>query len=166
MIVNKSKNVVKDKSLLFDESIQLELNVAKLYETFYHAFPEDAHFWWKLVLEEKNHASLLQSGKDRFEPLGEFPIEMMSPSIQELKSVNSEIQDIIKKYQDTIPSREDAFNIALKLEQSAGELHFQQFMEKESESELDKIFQRLNRDDKDHAVKLRGYMNSHDINIK
>ncbi len=156
----------KELSLLFDESIQLEHNIAKLYETFYHAFPEDAHFWWELVLEEKNHASLLQSGKDRFEPLAKFPIEMMPPSIQELKSVNSEIQDIIKKYQDTIPSREDAFNIALKLEQSAGELHFQQFMEKESESELDRIFQRLNRDDKDHAEKLREYMNSHDINIQ
>ena len=156
----------KELSQLFDESIQLELNVAKLYETFYHAFPEDAHFWWKLVLEEKNHASLLQSGKDRFEPLGKFPIEMLSSSIQELKSVNSEIQDIIKKYQDTIPSREDAFNIAFKLEQSAGELHFQQFMEKESESELDKIFQRLNRDDKDHAIKVRMHMNDHDINIK
>ena len=156
----------KELSQLFDESIQLEQNVAKLYETFHHAFPEDAHFWWELVLEEKNHASLLQSGKDRFEPLGKFPIEMLSSSIQELKSVNSEIQDIIKKYQDTIPSREDAFNIAFKLEQSAGELHFQQFMEKESESELDKIFQRLNRDDKDHAIKVRMYMNAHDINIK
>ena len=156
----------KELSQLFDEAIQLELNVAKLYETFYHAFPEDAHFWCELVLEEKNHAALLQSGKDTFAPKGKFPIEMMPPSIQELKSVNSEIQDIIKKYQDTIPSREDAFNIALKLEQSAGELHFQQFMEKESESELDRIFQRLNRDDKDHAERLREYMNSHDINIQ
>lgn len=158
----------KELSELFDESIQLELNVAELYKIFYTALPRDAFFWKSMAIEEKNHAILLQSGKDRFEPLGKFPIEMMSSSIQELKSVNSEIQDIIKKYQDTIPSREDAFNIALKLEQSAGELHFQQFMEKESESEseLDRIFQRLNRDDKDHAEKLREYMNSYDINIK
>ena len=156
----------KELSHLFDEAIQLELNVAELYKIFCTALPRDSFFWKELSMEEENHADLLQSGKDRFEPLGKFPIEMMSPSIQELKSVNSEIQDIIKKYQDTIPSREDAFNIALKLEQSAGELHFQQFMEKESESELDRIFQRLNRDDKDHAEKLREYMNSHDINIQ
>ena len=156
----------KELSQLFDESIQLELNVAELYKMFGAAFSYDSFFWKRLAIEEENHASLLQAGKDRFEPLGKFPIEMISPSIQELKFVNSEIQDIVKKYQDTIPSREDAFNIALKLEQSAGELHFQQFMEKESESEIDKIFQRLNRDDKDHAEKLREYMNSHDINIQ
>ena len=156
----------KELSQLFYESIQLELNVAELYKIFCTALPHDSFFWKNLSMEEENHADLLQSGKDRFGPLDRFPIEMMSPSIQELKSVNSEIQDIIKKYQDTIPSREDAFNIALKLEQSAGELHFQQFMEKESESELDRIFQRLNKDDKDHAEKLREYMNDHDINIK
>jgi len=151
---------------LFDGSIQLELNVAKLYRIFCAGLPRDAFFWKRLAMEEENHANLLKSGRYRFEPLGKFPIEILSSSIRELKSANIEIQDIIRKYQDTIPSREDAFNIALKLEQSAGELHFQQFIEKESESELDKIFQRLNRDDKDHAVKLRTYMNSHDINLQ
>ncbi len=156
----------KELSLLFDESIQLEHNVAKLYETFYHAFPEDAHFWWGLALEEKNHASLLQSGKDRFAPKGKFPKELISLSLIHLQDANTITATLIKEYQAIPPSREITFNIALKLEQSAGEIHLQKFMEKKSGSKLDEIFQKLSGDDKDHAIRIRSYMKSHDINIQ
>ena len=62
-----------------------------------------------------------------------------------------------------MPSREDAFNLALKLAQSAGEIHFQQFMEKSSGSKLDLIFKRLNGDDKDHAMRILSYMKDYGI---
>ena len=58
----------------FDEGIQLELNVAGLYTIFQAAFPDDAVFWRELVVEEKNHASLLNDGKVRFHPLDKFPL--------------------------------------------------------------------------------------------
>ena len=156
----------KELSQLFDESIQLELNVAGLYTIFQGAFPDDAFFWGKLVVEEKNHASLIRDGKLRFQPLDKFPLEMLASSLEELRSANSTIVKLLEKHQDTPPSREDAFNLALKLEQSAGEIHFQQFMEKSSTSKLDSIFQRLNRDDKDHAMRIRSYMKDHAIEIK
>ncbi len=110
---------------LFDESIQLETNVAELYKIFGATFPDDAFFWKRLAMEEENHVTLLQNGKDRFGPLGKVPIQMLLPSIQELKSVNSEIKDIMKRCNGMTPSREEAFNIAIELEPSAGELHFQ-----------------------------------------
>ena len=91
---------------------------------------------------------------------------MLASSLEELRSANSTIVELLEKHQDTPPSREDAFNLALKLEQSAGEIHFQQFMEKSSTSKLDSIFQRLNRDDKDHAIRIRSYMQDHGIKIK
>jgi len=46
---------------LIREAIQLEFNVADLYLFFHRLFPEDAGFWWSLVIEEKNHAALLKT---------------------------------------------------------------------------------------------------------
>ena len=42
----------KKLSQLIDESIKLELNVAKIYMFFSDTFPEDSNFWWQLGLEE------------------------------------------------------------------------------------------------------------------
>ena len=55
---------------LANEAIQLELNVAKLYMTFQTIFPQDDEFWWDLVIEEQNHASLLRSGVEFFMQAG------------------------------------------------------------------------------------------------
>ena len=150
----------------FDETIQLELNVAELYTIFQRAFPDDAVFWGRLVVEEKNHASLIKDGKVHFEASDKFPLEMLASSLEELRSTNSTIVKHLEKHRDTPPSREDSFNLALKLEQSAGEIHFQQFMEKSSVSTLDSIFHLLNRDDKGHAMRIRFYMKDHAIEIK
>ncbi len=150
----------------FDETIQLELNVAELYTVFQGTFPDDAIYWEQLIVEEKNHASLIKNGKAHFELFNKFPLEMFAPSLEELKSTNSTIVKLLEKHRDTPPSREDTFNLALKLEQSVGEIHFQQFMEKNSTSILDSTFQQLNRDDKDHAMRIRSYMKDHTIEIK
>lgn len=155
-----------DLSGLFDEAINLELNAAKLYEFFKEIFPDDAIFWGQLVVEEKNHASLLQDGKDRFYPLGKFPSDILPSSITSLTWANRGIVTFIDKYKERHPSREEAFNTALSLEFSAGEVHFQEFMEKESEIKVEEIFQELNREDKDHAKRIRSYMESHGINIE
>ena len=56
------------------------------------------------------------------------------------------------------PSREIAFSLALKTEMSAGEIHFQSAMKKDTDSKALKLFQKLNQDDKDHAKRIRAYM--------
>ena len=155
-----------DVTSLIEESINLELNVSKLYTHFFKLFPDDAAFWWKLVVEEKNHAALIRSGKEYFEPLRKFPHDLLAPLLQILKDANSRLDSLIEKYEETPPSREEAFNIALKIEESAGELHFQKFMEKEANSATDNIFKELNKGDKDHAMRICRYMEEHGILVQ
>lgn len=151
---------------LVEESIRLELTVSELYTIFHGLFPEDAQFWWQLVMEEKNHAALIRAAKDYFEPVGKFPQDLVHDSLQNLKNVNSNLLSLIGTIKDHAPTREEAFNIAFALENSAGELHFQQFMEKESGETTESVFQRLNKDDKDHARRIRSYMEQHGISCR
>ncbi len=153
----------KNVASLIDESIRLELNVSELYTIFHGLFPEDAQFWWKLVMEENNHAALIRAAKDYFKPVDKFPHNLVHDGLQNLIDVNSNLLSLIKKMKEHAPSREEAFNMAFALENSAGELHFQQFMEKESGETTENIFQKLNKDDKDHARRIRLYMEQHGI---
>ncbi len=150
---------------LIEESINLELNVSNIYLLFHNLFQEDEDFWWKLVLEEKNHAALIQSGKDHFAPLKKFPLKLLHHNLRELKDTNSTLLSLINNFEETPPSREDAFNIALKIENSACELHFQNFMDEEANSAVENIFKELNRDDKEHALRIRSYMEAHGISV-
>ncbi|MDP6925187.1 MAG: hypothetical protein R2568_08465 [Candidatus Scalindua sp.] len=144
----------------------LELNVSELYKIFSEAFSEHAGFWWKLVLEEKNHAALIRSGKDHYEPVNKFPTDLISSKLSVLEDTNAKIILLIKEYASNTPSEEEAFNIALELEQSGGEIHYQTFMEKGKAETISRVFEKLNGDDKDHANRICTYMNNHDINIR
>ena len=143
---------------LVEESIQIELNVAELYMLFKAVFPEDADFWWRLALEEKNHAALVRSIKESFLPVGVLPDKLLSSSLQELRKVNAKILDLIVKFRNSPPSRGESFRIAFELEESAAEIHFQEFMENAPSSTIEEMFQKLNKDDKDHAARIRSYM--------
>lgn len=155
-----------DITSLLEESINLELNVSNLYSCFKVLFPDDAAFWWNLQIEEKNHAALIRSGKKFFEPLKKFPHDLLAPVLQSLKNTNSRLDFLIKKYDESPPSREETLNIALKIENSAGELHFQNFMDGKANSKIDDIFKELNKDDKDHAKRIRCYMEKHGIAVQ
>lgn len=150
---------------LLSQSTKLELNVAEVYEIFANTFSEDRNFWWSLVIEEKNHAAILRSGENSYLKINLFPEAMLSDSLDSLKMINKNLQQLISEFNNKKPSRELAFNIAYKLEQTAGEIHFQDYMTKKSESEVDRILQRLNQDDKDHADRIMKYMKEHEISI-
>jgi len=156
----------KDFTALIEESINLELNVADLYLLFNKLFPEDADFWWELSLEEKNHGALLRSGKEVFLPRNKFPHDLIEDRLHVLVDINSEINSLIKKYEVNPPSREKAFNVALNIENSAGELHFQRFMDKEANLKIDDIFKQLNKDDKNHAKRISSYMKRNGIRLQ
>ncbi len=151
----------KKLSQLIDESIKLELNVAEIYMFFYNTFPEDSDFWREMALEEEGHANLIKSGRDTF--LDQFPSKLLAPSVQTLCNTNKKLISLLKEYKEKPPSRGTAFNIALNIEQSTGELHFQLAMEKSFTSSIMKIFQELNNDYKDHANRIRTYMSDKGI---
>ncbi len=148
----------KELSRLLDESIQLEMNAAALYLSFYRTFPEDAEFWWQLAMEEKNHAALLKSAKQGFVDEGYFPPEILTTNLDALVELNKLTKELLDEHKRKPPSRGSTFEIALKLEQSAGEIDFNLTMEKEGDSPALKLFKRLNKDDKDHTRRIQDYM--------
>jgi hypothetical protein len=151
---------------LIEESIELELNAAGLYALFHFAYPEDAPFWWQLHLEERNHAALLRSIENTFLPLSICPEGLVLPPLQQLKKTNDRLRGFLADFRNKPPAREDAFHIALEVETSAGEIHFQKFAEQQHENKIDKIFGQLIRDDKDHLQRIQQYMLDKDIKNK
>lgn len=143
---------------LIEESIELELNAAGLYALFHFAFPDDAAFWWQLHLEERNHASLLRSINDTFLPINVYPDGLVLPPLQQIKKTNKRLQNLLEEFRQKPPAREEAFNIALEVESSAGEIHFQKFTEQQHEDKIDKIFSQLVREDKNHLQRIQQYM--------
>ena len=148
---------------ILNEAINVELNVAELYMIFHKKFPQDREFWWKLSMEEKNHAALLKTGRDYFLPLKQFPIELLSPTLKSLEDSNNKILLTIHQFNKHQISRELAFQTALEVEQYAGELHLQEAMDKTPCSKVLDIFKRICKDEKDHAHRIQMYMHEHKI---
>ena len=143
---------------LAEEAMRLEYNVSKLYIIFRDAYPQDAKFWWSLVIEESNHAALIKSGIDYFMSEDFFPNEIF-PSMDDLQEANKELVSMLEQYASNPPTREEALKIALNVEISAGEIHYQRAMTKSTaDSEMLELFQTLNQEDKDHAKRIRAYM--------
>jgi hypothetical protein len=155
----------KQLSRILDETIQLELNVADLYAGFGHVFSEDREFWSLLAVEEKNHAALLRSGKLESLHRGQFPAKALTTNLDALLKVNKEIKALVKKHRRKQPSRASAFEIAIKVEESTGEIDFSCFMEQEGDSLAAKFFTRVNSEDRDHARRLRNYMREKGVGI-
>jgi hypothetical protein len=83
--------------------------------------------------------------------------------VQALCKTNNKLISLLKKYNEKPPSRKSAFNIALNIEKSAGELHFQLAMEKSPTSSIMEVLQVLNKDCKDHANRILAYMSDKGI---
>lgn len=111
-----------------------------------------------MVLEEENHAAIIEYLKKAVSFTKQFPVEILPQKIEELRNVSKKLDLLITQYKEETPSREDAFNQALTFEKSAGELHYQLSLERTPDSEIVKIFQQLNQDDKDHYIRISKYM--------
>ena len=155
-----------DLMQLAEEAVSVEQHISDLYLIFFEAFPDDAEFWWTLVIEEKNHAALIRSGLEYFLPAGRFPAEILPPMLDGLRKTNRRLEGMVEDFRKKPPSREEAFNTALQVEKSAGEIHFQRAMVKEADSDIMEIFQQLNKDDIDHADRIQSYMQQKGIPIE
>lgn len=147
-----------DLRQLAEETMRLKYHASKLYTIFREICPEDAPFWWRLVLEESNHAALIKSGVDYFMDSGVFPQEILDRRLVDLHAANEELVSLIEAYDENPPSRETAFQVALRLKNSTVEKHFQHIITAPTDSKTLKLFQRLNAEDKDHAKRVLAYM--------
>lgn len=150
---------------LIEEAIKLELNMADIYVSFHDRFPEDAGFWWGLAVEEKKHASLIMHCKQHLLNSELFPSETIDESLAAIIKINNTMEGILRQEAGSPPpDRAIAFRLALELEESAGEIHFQHAVQKtEQTSDALKLLQSLNKDDKDHADRVRNYMSKHGL---
>ena len=147
-----------------DESIQLELNLARLYTIFNDSLSDDEDFWWDLAMEEQGHATLLQQEKKQPQQKEFFPENLLATDLQSLMDTNTKISALIDTCSSKPPTRTEAFNIAYDLEMAAGESHFQQFLDSPTNSFSANIFKQLNQEDRDHAARILQYMKENKIN--
>ncbi len=153
-------------SRILDQSVQLELNVAALYLGFSEAFPEDREFWSQLAKEEQNHAALLRGGKLESSNEGPFPADILTTNLDALIKANKEIEELVKEHKQKPPSsRAAALEIALKAEESTGEIDFSCFMRQEKNSPLLERLGIVNRQDRGHSFRIRKYMEEKGIAI-
>jgi hypothetical protein len=138
-----------------DEAVKIELNMSRLYSIFSEYIDEDRAFWNRLETEERNHAALLKTAKE-FVNFNKFPNNLVPENLEALVESNRLILETIDQFIGN-PGREMAFSLAIELEKSAGEVHFQHFMEEKPNDKVAEIFQQLNRSDKDHAERISLY---------
>lgn len=143
--------------LFLKESIDLELNIGDLYQYFSAKFPDDYDFWWKVSIEEMNHAALIESINDVFWT-DVFPFDSIEKHAEDLGKINISIRNKIEQSKLVSPTRLEAFKLAFELENSVGESHFEIFMTSVPDSPVVKIFQKLNGEDKNHAMRIENYM--------
>lgn len=141
-----------------DESIRLELNISELYQLFSVKLPHDAEFWRIISMEEVNHAALIRTINEQFLTEKILPHGTIAEHTELIRRHNVLIKNRIEEFREIVPSRETAFNLAFELETSVGEIHYQRLMTNRSESVVDKVFQMLNGEDKNHARRILNYM--------
>lgn len=142
----------KKRGELLEAARQMEKNMSELYFLYKDSFKEDRDFWQKMAKEESEHMALVELAKDFFD---KFPKDIIYNNLDELKKVNNNTKDTIEKYRKTLPSKEEAYKYAFQLENTAYELHYQKLVTDKADSEEMKIFQKLNKYDKDHAERIK-----------
>jgi len=152
--------------LFLEESIALELNIGDLYQLFSAKFEQDFNFWWKLSIEEMNHAALIESINDVFLSESILPSDSIEKQGRELGEMNLFIKEQIELFKTETLTRADAFYLASRIENSIGESHFEIFMTSQSNSTVMKIMQKLNGDDVNHGKRMAKYMIDNNISLE
>jgi len=150
-------------SRFLKESIEMELNVGEVYQLFCVKFPQDYDFWWKISIEEMNHAALIESINDVFLTETILRANSLEKQTDDLREMNLAVKERIERYKLVPPARSEAFKYGFELENSIGEFHFELFMTTEPETPMEKIFQKLNGDDINHAKRIENYMKNNGI---
>ena len=146
------------------ESIALELNIGDLYQLFSVKFVQDYNFWWKLSIEEMNHAALIESIDDIFLTENIMPSGSIEKKTLELGEMNQFMKLQIETCKAGSLTRAEAFQLALRIENSIGESHFELLMTAKPDSTVMKIMQKLNGDDLNHGKRMKKYMKDNKIN--
>ena len=142
-------------TLLFNEAIRVERNIASFYALCATHFKDDQLFWQMLSEEEEHHAKILESGLELLLEQNLFPDAILDLDIKELKETNSMLEEKIGECKERMPDKKDAYTYALELEQASLEFFFQQTVSDKADKKATKIFDNLVGFDKDHAQRIQ-----------
>ena len=131
-----------------------------MYFLFSQTLINDRQFWWELSIEEKNHSSLIESEK-LFYKVNAFPEGLFDTDLEELVKINKTFSTKIELFKHN-QTKENAFAIALEMENLAIEMNFQKLVENDSMDRAISLFKQLNRADKDHAKRILEYKSKTD----
>ena len=155
-----------NKNLILEFLVQassLELMMANMYTLFEKSFIEDSDFWKQLAHEELSHAALLKTAISNPEMSKQLVHDASKDLLQEVVKAKEWATSLLIKFSEVKPDRLTAFNTAIEAEKTAGELHFQNIMTKESDSWFIKVLQELNEYDRDHLKRINLYMKDKNI---
>lgn len=142
-------------TLLFNEAIRVERNIASYYSLCATYFKDDQIFWQMLSEEEEHHAKILESGLELLLEQNLFPGSILDLDIKELKATNNKLEEKIAECKKKAPGKRDAYTYALELEQASLEFFFQQTASEKADGQATKIFDNLVGFDKDHAQRIQ-----------
>jgi hypothetical protein len=155
-----------DKNLILeflDRASSLELVMANMYTLFEKSFTEDSDFWKQLAQEELSHAALLKTATSNPEMSKQLAHDVSNDLLQEVVKAKEWATSLLIKFSEVKPDRLTAFNTAVEAEKTAGELHFQRIMTKESDSWFIKVLRELNEYDRDHLRRINLYITENNI---
>ncbi len=142
-------------TLLFNEAIRVERNIASFYSLCATHFKEDQVFWQTLSEEEEHHAKILESGLELLLKENLFPDAILDLDIKDLKMTNDKLEEKIAQFQEKALNKKEASAYAFELEQASLEFFFQQTTSDKSNEKATKIFDNLVGFDKDHAQRIQ-----------
>lgn len=146
-------------TLLFNEAIRVERNIASFYALYAAHFKEDQVFWQTISEEEEHHANILESGLELLLEENLFPDAILDLDIKDLKVTNDKLEERIAQFREKALDKKEAYAYALELEQASLEFFFQQTTSKKSDEKAVKIFDNLVGFDKDHAQRIQDLIN-------
>ncbi|MFZ3137054.1 MAG: hypothetical protein WA126_06655 [Thermodesulfovibrionales bacterium] len=133
-----------------------EDTVASIYEHFMQLFPQEKDFWEDLYKDEKSHTSFLIESADsgKFDDMQTADLGFSMPLLDRTRTF---INNISNNIQFNPISLENAFNIALKIEETKVEAFTNELIAQLSPSDSN-VFLQLLMEEKTHIAKIKNMM--------
>jgi hypothetical protein len=140
--------------------ISIEAMTAEIYHSLSGLFPQVRDFWYDLALSEENHTNILlvAAGLHRAGILTEY---IVPPSLPRIHETFTLVSNSKKKVEADNFSLKDAFEMALEIENSTGEIYFQEVITRQTDSKVILELRKLLIDEQLHNVKIMSFMKTH-----
>jgi hypothetical protein len=140
-----------------DIAVAVELSMGRLYRRLAGNFPEHADVWWRISMEEMNHASLLRAAKDLI-PFGVNAQDFPLGAERDLRDLQQKIETADSEIEAGELDQPGAYERALALEYAVGEQGLQPQAYLDQSNPLGRILRRLHSETDDHSAIIRGLL--------